>query len=32
MFGFNHFIDQPGSGGEAHPALLPASGGRQAGE
>jgi hypothetical protein len=23
MLGFDHFIDQPGGSGEAHPALLP---------
>jgi hypothetical protein len=32
MLGFDHFIDQPGSRGEAYAALLPARGDGQAGQ
>ena len=32
MLGFDHLVDQPGGGGEAHPALLSAGGDGQAGQ
>jgi len=32
MLGFDHFVDQPGGGGETHASLLPAGGDGQAGE